>query len=709
MACVDPLIGTDSVGTVYPGASAPFGMVQLSPDNGHAGWHHIAGYYYPDSLIASFSHTHLSGTGAGDMYDVAFMPLTLPALYDDKVVGNYYAHFSHEQEQCHAGYYAVTLQPYDIRVELTATTRVGAQRYTYLQGADTAMVRVDLGRAINWDRTTDSHIDTLDVHTLQGHRFSDGWARNQRLFFQTRLSQSPDSIAFIREPIVEDADTIGHRCYANLYYYHLPANATLELFTALSGVDAEGAARNLAAEVSNADFDGLLKHTEQAWNEKLAAVQIEGATDDERTKLYTALYRTMICPTTYSDVDGRYLGPDGRIHQLPEGRVHYSTFSLWDTYRAEHPLLELIATRQADDMARSMLDFAEQNQGILPIWNMWASETDMMIGHHSISVVVSAMLKEITPTDSARVKALLLATTNRPNYRGLDAYRRLGYVPADSEGESVSKTLEYAYDDAAVAAWARFVGDSLMAQTYTRRAQSYTHLWDATSGFFRPRMADGAWLQPFSPFAYTKHYTESNAYQYLFSVQHDVPGLCNLMGGADKMAEQLDELFTTSTPDSVQLPIFSTGMIGQYPHGNEPAHHVLYLYNLVRQPWKAADLAYQITDQLYTTAPDGLCGNEDCGQMSAWYVFTSLGLYPLYPVDGLYWLVSPRYPRSTVQLDNGKTIEIVAENLSATHRYIAAVELDGEPWQQPYVPYERLVRGCQIKLHMTAARGKLWY
>ncbi|SUB76964.1 GH92 family glycosyl hydrolase [Porphyromonas macacae] len=708
---VDPLIGTDSVGTVFPGASAPFGMVQLSPDNGHGGWHHIAGYYYPDSLIASFSHTHLSGTGAGDMYDIAFMPVTLPALHSSEVVGGYYARFSHDDEQCHAGYYSVLLKPYDIRVELTATTRAGVQQYTFLNGADSAMIRLDLGRAINWDRTTDSHIVQIDRTTLQGYRFSDGWARNQKVFFYCRLSVAPDSIALFEEKITDDKgnETDAKRSYAHLYYYNLPPKAKIVVNTAISGVDEAGAKANLLTEAPETDFEKIRQETETEWQRQLSCIRVEGASKEELVKLYTALYRAKICPTTYSDTDGRYLGADRAIHRPDSGQVHYSTFSLWDTYRAAHPLLELINTKEQADMIHSLIDFGEQNQSILPVWNMWASETDMMIGHHSIPVIVSGIIKGVTSIAPERLKPLLTGTTNRDGYRGMDSYRRLGYVAQNNEHESVSKTLEYACNDAAVQAWAKHAGDEKMAAEYASRSQNYRNLWLPERGFFAPRKADGSRVEPFNPFAYTEDYTESNAYQYLFSVQHDTRGLMELMGGREAFGKRLDEFFFSATPDSIRLPIFSTGMIGQYPHGNEPAHHVLFLYNQARQPWKATDISRKILQDFYTTQPDGLCGNEDCGQMSAWYVFTSLGFYPVDPVSGQYELVSPLYPRSEITLQNGKKIKITARNLSAENIYIESVTVNGTPWRQSYITYDCIKNGVEIVFNMTAEKGKIWY
>ncbi len=361
-------------------------------------------------------------------------------------------------------------------------------------------------------------------------------------------------------------------------------------------------------------------------------------------------------------------------------------------------------------MVQSLIDFGEQNQGHLPVWTMWASETDMMIGYHSVPVIVEAILKGIyTPRDPQRLTALLRTTAERHGYRGLDEYRQYGYVPADKHRESLSLTLEYAYDDAAIAAWGKQIGDQALCSTYTKRAESYKHLWDRETAFLRPRLSDGRFKAPFDPFAYTEDVTESNAYQYLMSVQHDPEGLMALMGGHDSLARRLDNLFSETTPGHVELPIFSTGMIGQYVQGNEPGHHVPWLYNVARQPWKTAEIVQRICRELYTSRPDGLCGNEDCGQMSAWYIFASMGFYPLDPVSGRYELSAPLFERSQIALDSGKTFVLEARGLSANRRYIERVEIDGKPWRESYITHEQISRGAHVVLVMTDQKGHCWY
>ena len=701
------MIGTDWVGNTYPGAATPFGMVQLSPDNGIPGWDRIAGYYYPDSTIAGFSHTHLSGTGAGDMYDISFMPTIAPVLTAEPPLG-VHAKFSHDQEKAHAGYYSVLLQPYNIRVELTATPRVGVQRYTFLQSSDSACITLNLNKAMNWDRCTDSKIEVVANDELQGYRHSDGWARNQQLYFYTRLSRPADSITIERISLKEEP--AHHQGYVAKLHYRVKAGEQIVLTTALSGVDAQGAKVNHRAEAKDFDFARYHHEARALWESRLERVHLEGATAAQRRIFYTALYHAHLCPTLYSDVDGRYLGADRQVHRLSEGQKHYSTFSLWDTYRAAHPLYNLIAPDDNKDMVQSMVDFGAQNQGHLPVWNMFASETDMMIGYHSVPVIVEAILRGVyQPADAQQLTRLLRSTAERWGYRGLGDYARLGYVPADKHEESLSKTLEYAYDDAAIAAWGKHIGDSVLYRDYLRRAQSYAHLWDTATGFFRPRLSDGTFKADFDPFAYTKDITESNAYQYLMSVQHDVEGLKAKMGGAEGLAQRLDAFFSAETPKHVALPIFSTGMIGQYAHGNEPGHHVIFLYNAARQPWRTAELSRRVCQKLYTDRPEGLCGNEDCGQMSAWYAFAAMGFYPVDPVQGHYELTSPLWRESRIALPNGKVFTLTAEGLSEKNCYIKSVKVNGQPYTKSFLTYDLILSGAKVTLEMTNQRGICWY
>lgn len=721
---VNTLIGTDWVGNVYPGASAPFGMVQLSPDNGRAGWDYIAGYFYPDSTIAGFSHTHLSGTGAGDLYDISFLPVTLPAL-DDRLTRKpqagktgeeqapigIHARFSHATEVAKAGYYAVTLEPYKIRVELTATDHVGVQRYTFQKDADSVCIILNLDKAMNWDSLVHSDAEAISPTQITGFRYSDGWARNQEVYFATKLSRPATRIERTAIPYTldtgQECKSVRYGIILRLYYNKVRAGESITLCTALSGVSKAGALKNLQAEAPHTDFNRYRQAATTRWDKHLAQIRLSSDTPDSlQTTFYTALYRAQICPTLYSDVDGRYLGADREIHQRAGGT--YSTFSLWDTYRAAHPLYSILQPDLQRDFVQSLIDFGEQNEGHLPVWNMFASETDMMIGYHSVPVIVEAVLRGIyVPKDKAKLLSLLRTTAERKGYRGLDDYRKKGYVASDREDESVSKTLEYAYDDDAIARYAAWMGDREVEKIYRERARSYRHLWDEKTGFFRPRKSNGELDSVFDPFAYTKPFTESNAYHYLFSVQHDIDGLTKLMQG--KLGERLDEFFSSETPSHIELPIFSTGMIGQYAHGNEPGHHVIFLYNAARQPWKTTDLTHRVLKQLYTDKPAGLCGNEDCGQMSAWYVFASLGFYPVDPLSGRYELVTPLFRESTISLSNGRTLRLSAPELSEKKRYIKRVTINGRELRKSYITYDDVMQGGEIRFTLTDETGAVWY
>lgn len=706
---VDPLIGTDWVGNTYPGASVPFGMVQLSPDNGLPGWDRIAGYYYPDSTIAGFSHTHLSGTGAGDLYDISYLPIVGQGLVDSLPLG-LHARFSHERETAHAGYYSVVLEPYEIKVELTATEHCGVQAYTFARASDSACIVLNLHKAMNWDRTLSSDLSFADSTLIVGHRHSDGWARNQQLYFATRLSRAPKHVEIDSIALPEEAGKpIRYGRIARLYY-SVSAGERITLATAISGVDEAGALANLEGEVPTLDFDRYRHEAEAAWERVLGKVRVEGATQEQKRTLYTALYHSMLCPTVYSDVDGRYRGPDGQIHSA-DGK-HYSTFSLWDTYRSAHPLYTIIAPDRARDMIRSLIEFGEQNAGHLPVWNMHASETDMMIGYHSVPVIVEAILKGVyrpSAEEEAQLTTLFRSTAERKGYRALDPYRHRGYIAVEDEEESVSKTLEYAYDDGAILAWAKHIGDSLLMADFTPRAASYRNLWDEETRFFRPRHSNGDWLAGFDAFDYSKHFTESNAWHYLLSVQHDPVGMMQLMGGEAGLAERLDAFLSSETPKHIELPIFSTGMIGQYVHGNEPGHHIAWLYNLARQPWKASRLLHRIMNELYTDRPDGICGNEDCGQMSAWYVFASMGFYPLDPVSMRYELSSPLFKRSEIAVGSGRTFVVEAPVLSGEQIYIKRVLLNGKPLDRSYITHAEIMSGGILTYEMTREEGHCWY
>ena len=706
---VNPFIGTDFTGNTYPGAQVPFGMVQLSPDNGLPGWDRISGYFYPDSTIAGFSHTHLSGTGAGDLYDISFMPVTLPYKEADVPLG-IHSLFSHDEETASAGYYQVRLKDYDINVELTATERCGIQRYTFPE-ADAAIF-LNLRKAMNWDFTNDTRIEVVDSVTIQGYRFSDGWARDQHIYFRTRFSKPFASVQLDTAAVIKDGKRIGSSAIAR-FDFHTSAGEQILVTTAISGVSMEGAARNLAAEAPADDFDKYLAVTRKNWNEQLSKVEIKSNDIDEKVKFYTALYHSMLAPTIYSDMDGAYYGPDKQVHQA-DGWTNYSTFSLWDTYRAAHPLYTYIEPQRVNDMVKSFLAFSEQN-GRLPVWNFYGSETDMMIGYHAVPVIVDAYLKGIGDFDPKKALAACVATANIDEYRGIGLYKKYGYVPYDvtdhynSENWSLSKTLEYAYDDYCIARMAEKLGEKQIADEFYKRSRNYKNVYNSQTTFMQPRNNKGSFIEDFSPDDYTPHICESNGWQYFWSVQQDVDGLISLVGGKERFAQKLDSMFTYNPSADEDLPIFSTGMIGQYAHGNEPSHHVIYLFNAIGQPWKTQKYAAEVMHELYKNTPAGLCGNEDCGQMSAWYMFNAMGFYPVDPVSGKYEIGTPLYPEMKMHLANGKTFTILAPAVSKENIYIQSVKLDGKPYDKSYITHEQIMNGSIFEFEMGNKPGKVWY
>ena len=706
---VNPFIGTDFTGNTYPGAQAPFGMVQLSPDNGLPGWDRISGYFYPDSTIAGFSHTHLSGTGAGDLYDISFMPVTLPYKEAEAPLG-IHSKFSHDDESATAGYYRVLLKDYNIHVELTATERCGIQRYTFPEAK--AAIFLNLKKAMNWDFTNDTQVEIVDSVTIQGYRFSDGWARDQHIYFRTRFSKPFTSVQIDTTAIVKNGNHIGTATIAR-FDFDTQKGEQIIVSTAISGVSTEGAAKNLLAEVPDDNFDKYRNLTRDNWNRQLSKIEIVSNSTDDKVNFYTALYHSMIAPTIYSDVDGTYYGPDKKTHKT-DGWVNYSTFSLWDTFRAAHPLFTYTEPERANDMVKSFIAFYEQNKR-LPVWNFYGSETDMMIGYHAVPVIVDAYLKGITDVDPEKALEACIATANIDNYRGIGLYKKLGYVPyniADSynaENWSLSKTLEYAYDDYCIAKMAEKMGKKEIADEFYKRSLNYKNLYNPATSFMQPKDDKGNFIKNFSPDEYTPHICESNGWQYFWSVQQDIDGLIALTGGKERFAQKLDSMFTYHPSADDELPIFSTGMIGQYAHGNEPSHHVIYLYNAVEQPWKTQQYAAKVMHELYQNSPAGLCGNEDCGQMSAWYVFSAMGFYPVDPVSGKYEIGTPLFPEMQMHLSNDNTFTVLAPTVSKENIYIQAVKLDGKPYSKSYITHEQIMEGATLEFEMGNTPGPVWY
>lgn len=696
---VNTLIGTDYTGNTYPGAQAPFGMVQLSPDNGIPGWDRIAGYFYPDSTIAGFSHTHLSGTGAGDLYDISFLPITLPEREAEPPLG-IHSRFSHANETAHAGYYQVLLSDYNINVELTATARCGVQRYTFPEDGKERVVLLNLCKAMNWDATIDYQINLVDSFTIEGYRFSDGWARDQRVWFRTRFSQPIKSLeikAVKLEGVKGKVGSVARLVFDKNNF------SQLTLATALSPTGLEGARRNFAAEVPILDFDEIRKQTESQWNKELGRVEIEGGTDAQQTTFYTAMYHSMIAPTLLCDIDGHYLGADRKLHKA-EGWNNYETCSLWDTYRAAHPLYTMLMPKRAGEMVNALIAFSKEN-GRLPVWNMWSSETDMMIGYHAASVIAEAILKGVPNINKEEALAECVKTANLDGYRGIGLYKKLGYVPYDvkeptlGDDWSLSRTLEYAYDDACIAALAKKINKTDIYKQFSKRAQNYRNVYCKGTTFMQPRHSDGSFQPAYSPDEYTSHICESNGWHYMFSVQHDIKGLEKLVG-KERFAAKLDSFFTYTPAANTELPLFSTGMIGQYAHGNEPSHHAAYIFNMIGQPQKTQKYVRQILTELYNDSPAGLCGNEDCGQMSAWYVFSALGFYPLNPISCEYEVGTPLFSGAIIHLENGNTFKVETKGYSPDKYLVKEVLLNGKRLRGTNLSHSDIVKGGTLTFVM---------
>ena len=697
---VNPFIGTDFTGNTYPGAQAPFGMVQLSPDNGLPGWDRISGYFYPDSTIAGFSHTHLSGTGAGDLYDISFMPVTLPYKEAEAPLG-IHSKFSHEDESAYAGYYQVRLKDYNINVELTATERCGIQRYTFPEAQ--SAIFLNLKKAMNWDFTNDSYIEKVDSVTIQGYRFSDGWARDQHIYFRTRFSKPFEKMELDTTAIIKDNKRIGTAVIAR-FDFNTKEGEQILVNTAISGTSMDGAAKNLQAEVPENDFDKYLAETKANWNRQLGKIEVKGSNEDDKVNFYTALYHSMIAPTIYNDVDGAYYGPDKKVHQA-DGWVNYSTFSLWDTYRAAHPLFTYTEPERVNDMIKSFIAFYEQNNR-LPVWNFYGSETDMMIGYHAVPVIADAYLKGIGDFDAEKALNACVATANLDSYRGIGLYKELGYIPynvtdhSNAENWSLSKTLEYAFDDYCIAEMAKKMGKQDIANTFYKRSRNYRNLYNPETSFMQPRDDKGRFIKGFKADDYTPHICESNGWQYFWSVQHDIDGLIDLVGGKNRFAEKLDSMFTYHPAADAELPLFSTGMIGQYAHGNEPSHHVIYLFNSIGFNERTQYYVAKVMNELYKNEPAGLCGNEDCGQMSAWYVFSAMGFYPVNPVSGKYEIGTPLFPEMQLHLTNGKTFTVLAPNVNKKNIYIQSTKVNGHPYDKTYITHEQIMSGATVEFEM---------
>lgn len=705
---VNPMIGTNGMGHTFPGACYPFGIVQLSPDTDTVphnidgryqpeAYRYCAGYQYGDSTIVGFSHTHFSGTGHSDLGDVLLMPVTgelklRPGTAADPDAG-YRSRYSHESEVARPGYYEAFLEDYGIRAQLTATPRTGVHKYTYPEGATEQRVILDLIHGIyNYDgKVLWAQIRVENDTLLTGYRITNGWARTNYTYFAISFSRPIREYGykefgkvlyngFYRKFDLEhNFPEIGGRKIAAWFGFDPSEGRELEVKVALSGVSTAGAVKNLEAEAAGKNFDMVAQEAEAAWDNALSVIEAEGS-DDQLAMLYTSLYHTMINPSVYCDTDGLYRGVDGNIHRA-EGFTNYTIFSTWDTFRALHPLYNIIQRQRSHDIISSMIAHSEQSvHGALPVWSHNANENWCMIGYHSVSIVADAITTGI-PTDTARAMKAMVRSSSIPYYEGTGEMMRLGYVPMEASGSSASVTLEYAYDDWTVYRTASAAGDRDIAAEYLKRSGNWHNVFDPVTRHARPRHEDGSFKADFDLLStHGQGFIEGNSLNYSFYVPHDVPGLIEAMGGPEQFEANLDTLFTMHLPDEFFAgteDVTREGLLGGYVHGNEPSHHIPFLYAWTSSPWKTQYWQREIMNRMYRNNIDGLCGNDDCGQMSAWYIFSAMGFYPVCPGSGEYILGAPYLPYMKINLENGRTLEIKAPKVSDRNRYVRSVSLNG--------------------------------
>jgi len=744
---VHPIIGTQRMGHTFPGATVPFGMVQLSPEtdtipyeqNGKYNpdvYKYCAGYQYDDKTIVGFSHTHFSGTGHSDLGDFLIMPTTGPLKLNpgtaDQPHSGYRSSFSHENETAEADYYRVRLDDYNILAELTSTTRVGFHRYTFPK-SDQAHIILDLMAGIyNYeDKNVWTYLHIVNDTLITGYRETSGWARTRTLYFAMTFSKpflSYGNHNYVRKTAYHgfwgkfnqsaNFPEVAGRQIRAYFDFNTKEGESISVKFALSPVSMEGALNNLRTEIPGWDFDAVKNDGQAAWNAELHKITIQGSQTD-KVNFYTSMYHAFINPTIYMDEDGSYRGLDKGIHKA-DGFTNYTTFSLWDTHRALHPLFDIIEPTRNGDMVRSMLAHFDQSpEHMLPIWSNSANENWCMTGYHSVSVVCDAIVKGIgafaptAPGFATAANAALdacVTTAHHRNYDGLGYYVDMGYIPVDKNGNGASTTLEYAYDDWCIAQAADKLGKTDIYNEFIKRSQNYKNVWDPSIGFMRPRLSDGTFRKTFDPLStIDQGFIEGNAWNYSLYVPHDPAGLIALMGGNKRFVPHLDSLFTMDLPDKYFAEtedITRDGIIGNYVHGNEPSHHDIYLYDWTDQPWKAQPLVRMVLTKMYKATPDGLGGNDDTGQMSAWYIFSALGFYPVSPGNDRYSLGSPAVESATLQLESGKTFKVEARNQGDKNVYVQKAELNGQPLHRLYITYAEIMSGGQLVFYMGAKPNK---
>lgn len=728
---VDPMIGTDYHGHTFPGAALPGGLVQLSPDTGIDGWDWCSGYHYSDSSVMGFSHLHRSGMGAGDWGDILLMPTTgslkvVPGSKENPDEG-YRSRFSHDEETASAGYYSVILKDYSVKAELTVSERAGFHRYSFPK-SEASHILVDAGHGIR-DNGTGSEVRIVSNTEIEGHRSSTGFVKNKNVYFCAKFSKPFDAYGTWNEKEIKPGADKDSGIHVGVYVDYITSdNETIEVKVGISYTSIEQARLNLETEIPGWDFDQVREEAKKSWNKALEKLEIEASDENNETynqqkkaTFYTALYHSLLFPATFSDVDGKYTGLDSLVHAA-NNFTYLSDFSLWDTYRAEMPLLTLVEPQRNLDAINTMIAQYEQG-GWLPTPQQFGnSYTNDMIGDHPVDAIVDAYMKGLRNFDVEKayeaVKKNALETPpagHRSKGRvGLDYYLEYGYIPYDKVRESVSRTLEYAYNDWCVAQFAKALGKTGDYELFLKRAANYKNIIDTLTGFARPKDSKGEWLTPFDPkfvgHGDERHYTEANAWQYTWFVPHDVQGLIGLEGGREKFVSKLDSLFETSS-DVRSTVSDVTGLIGQYAHGNEPSHHTIYLYNYAGSPWKTQELVRKVMDELYHDGPDGLCGNEDMGQMSAWYVLSSMGFYPVAPGQNVYVIGSPLFKNVTLNLGDvygNRKFVVQAHHVSSVNKYIQTAALNGTPLSRPWITHDEIVSGGTLEFEMGPEPNKTW-
>ena len=708
---VDPFIGTGGHGHTYPGAAVPFGMLQVSPVNGVNGWDWCSGYNYSDSIAVGFSHLALSGTGIGDLLDISFMPINkkvnLSKYFESRDSIPYKSAYSHNNEKASPGYYQVFLEDPKVNVELTTSQRTAYHKYTFTKD-DQQSIIIDLGYGTNWDSATKTQITLEDAQTISGFRFSTGWAKNQKVFFVAKFSKPIKNYNIYSDGNLIDAvSTQGLKTASQLFFEN--SNTALQVKVALSSVSISNAKNNL--DIGNFDFEKIKVAGDNIWNNAIAKIKVETPIDSLKTMFYTAMYHAQLAPVTFSDKNGEYRKENDTIATASDYTA-YSTLSLWDTFRAEHPLLTLIAPGKVSDIIRTMMSYYETKK-ILPVWTLYGNETNTMTGYHSIPVIAEAYLKGIRGFDAEKAYQAM-KTTMMQDDRGLKYYKKYGYIPHNLLEESVTITLEYAYDDWCVAQMAKALDKEADYLFFSKRAKAYQNLFDEKTGFMRGKFQDGkTWREPFDP-KYSAHrikadYTEGNAWQHSWFVPHDVSNLIKLHGGNELFSNKLEQLFAESSEingDNISNDI--SGLIGQYAHGNEPSHHIAYLFNYANKPWRTQYWVREILDTQYNTLSTGLSGNEDCGQMSAWYILSSIGFYSVNPASGNYEIGSPIFEKTTITLSEEKSFIIEAVNVSNENKYIQSAMLNGKIFNQTTISHLQIVAGGTLKFVMGSVPNKKW-